>query len=588
MKRLRKTKIICTLGPAVDDVQRMKELLEAGMNVARFNFSHGNHEEQYRRLEMIRRASRETDIPAGLLLDTKGPEIRTGVMADDAKVRLEPEDRITLTTEEVEGHAGRVSVSYHELPEHVEAGRHIFVADGLIDLEVEAVEGTEVRCIVRSGGTLGSRKNVNIPGVRVTLPAITDKDKEDIDFAIRHDLDFIAASFVRKANDVLEIQRLLQQRGSRIHVIAKIEDQEGLDNIRDIARVSAGVMIARGDLGVQLSTEQIPLAQKRIIEICNGRNKPVITATQMLDSMINNSYPTRAELTDVANAIFDGTDAVMLSGETAGGAYPRRATETMHRIAMAVEESPEYERRREKYFTFHESQADVGHAIARAAYVVARDIEARAIVAPTLRGNTPRLLSKFRPNADIIAVTTSEPVFRQLLLPWGIVPVLSEHVTDSELMIQRALQRSLQSGYVSRSDKVVTAAGIPVNSPFPMNTIKVHFLGNVLNRGHKGAGESCSGRIVKATSASEAARVLRGSGDEILLIPTLEPEHRDVLKSVLGVIVEGEMFLSPEEALETNPELVVIAEVPEAVAQFENSQIVSLDGAEKIIYEGLL
>jgi pyruvate kinase len=588
MDRLRKTKIICTLGPAVDDLDRMKGLLRAGMNIARFNFSHGDHAEQAQRLEMIRRASSESGIPVGILLDTKGPEIRTGMMADDAKVHLEPENRITITTDEVEGTAERIGINYTQLPNEVGPGKHIFVADGLIDLEVVSVEGNDVHCVVRSGGTLGSRKNVNIPGVRVSLPAITEKDKQDIQFAIDHGMDFIAASFVRKPSDVTQIQRLLQDQGCDIHVIAKIEDQEGMENIDEIVRVAQGIMVARGDLGVQLSTEQIPLAQKRIIDACNRQNKPVITATQMLDSMIHNSYPTRAETTDVANAIFDGTDAVMLSGETAGGAYPERATETLHHIAMAVEESPEYLKRCEKYFSFHQSSSDIGHAIAKAAYVVSMDIEASAIVAPTLRGNTPRLLSKFRPKANIIAVTTSETAFRQLLLPWGIFPILSEHVTDSELMIQKALQRSLHRGYVERLDKVVTAAGIPVNSPFPMNTIKVHFLGNILNRGHKALGGTCSGRIVKAGTAEEAAAAVKNTGDEILLTRTLEPEHRPVLEALVGVIVEDESYLSPDEVAEANPDIVMISEVPDAVSQFEDSQIVSLDAAEKIIYEGML
>lgn len=588
MDRLRKTKIVCTLGPAVDEIESMKQLLRAGMNIARFNFSHGDHQEQAERLKMIRRASEETDIPVAILLDTKGPEIRTGVMKNDAKLPLEPDDRITITTEEVAGTAQRVGITYKQLPHEVGPGKHIFIADGLIDLEVIEVAGTEVHCVVRSGGTLGSRKNVNIPGVRVSLPALTEKDKSDIDFAVDHDMDFIAASFVRKPSDVAEIQRILQERDSHIHVIAKIEDQEGLDNIEEIIEVSQGIMVARGDLGVQLSTEQIPLAQKRIIEACNKQNKPVITATQMLDSMIRNSYPTRAELTDVANAIFDGSDAVMLSGETASGAYPTRATETLHRIAMAVEESPEYLRKCEKYFSYQQSSPDIGHAIAKAAYVVAGDIEASAIVAPTVRGNTPRLLSKFRPAANIIAVTTSETAYRQLLLPWGIFPILSEHVNDSELMIQKALQRSLHRGYVERLDKVVTAAGIPVNSPFPMNTIKVHFLGNILNRGHKALGHTCSGRIVKAPTLEQARRTLNNTGDEILLTQNLEPEHLPLLESLVGVIVEDESYVSLEEVRDANPGIVLISEVPDAVDKLEDNQIVSLDGGEKIVYEGLL
>jgi pyruvate kinase len=586
--QLRKTKIICTLGPAVDSVESMVGLLRAGMNVARFNFSHGNHEEHRERIARIREAGTRADIPVALMMDTKGPEIRTGPIADDAKIEIARDDRITITTDEVDGTRDRIGITYKQLPHEVGPGKHIFVADGLIDLEVERVEGHNVHCLVRSGGVIGSRKNVNIPGVRVSLPSMTEKDKADIVFAMENGMDYIAASFIRNAGNVTEIQDLIASRDSLIRVIAKIEDLEGLENIDEIIRVSSGVMVARGDLGVQLSTEDIPLAQKRIIEKCNVQNKPVITATQMLDSMIHNPKPTRAELTDVANAIFDGTDAVMLSGETATGKYPLGAVETMHKIAMAVETSDEYRRHCEKYFDLFGDSEDIGHAVAKSAYLVARETGAAAIVAPTLRGNTPRLISKFRPPQSIIAATTSEQAYRQLLLHWGIFPILTEHVQDSDLMIQNALRKALRSGYAKRLDKVVTAAGIPLNSPIPMNTIKVHFLGSILNRGHKGFGKSCSGRVVLAESSEEAALRLQRDGNEILVTRSLDPMHRELLSQVRGVILEETSTLSPEEIREENPEIVYIAEVPHALQTFEPSQIVSLDGEEKIIYEGML
>jgi pyruvate kinase len=347
-------------------------------------------------------------------------------------------------------------------------------------------------------------------------------------------------------------------------------------------------MVARGDLGVQLETEQIPLAQKRIISVCNLQNKPVITATQMLDSMINNPKPTRAELTDVANAIFDGTDAVMLSGETAGGKYPVESIKTLHRIAMEVEGSEEYIQRSSQYFFFHKSSNDIADAITKAAYVVATDVEAAAIVAPSLRGNSPRLLSKYRPTQPVIAVTTSEVVYRQLLLHWGIYPLLTEHVNDSDLMIQNALRLALKRGYVHRNEKVVTAAGIPLNSPIMMNTIKVHFMGNILNRGQRGFGEICSGNIVKARNYEQAKQRLRLNGQEILLIPNLTEEYEPLLRHIRGLVVESKPELNVEDLKSVNPDLVLVSEVRDAYRQFEHNQSISLDGDEKIIYEGYL
>jgi len=584
----RKTRIVATLGPACDDLKTMKSMLQAGINVARFNFSHGDHEEHAERIKKIRQASSETGIPVALMMDTKGPEIRTGIVRGDEDIELRAGDEITLTSEQIEGDGKRLSISYQNLPKEVSPGTHIYIADGIIDLEVREVRETEIYCTVRNGGRFGSRKNVNVPGVKVSLPAITDKDREDILFAVRHELDFIAASFIRKAGDVEEIREILKEYNSPIHLISKIENQEGLDNIDEIIRVSNGIMVARGDLGVQLSVEQIPLAQKRIIEKCIHQNRPVITATQMLDSMIYNPNPTRAELTDVANAIFDGADAVMLSGETASGKFPVRTVETMNRIALAVETSQEYLDKNCRIFEAHRQSTDCGRAIAKAAYLVASEIEARAIVAPTLRGNTPRILSNFRPRQNIIAVTTSQVSYRQLLLFWGIFPLLTEYVQDSELMLQNALRLAMQNGFIKKPDRVVTAAGIPLNSPQPMNSIKIHFLGSILNRGHRGLGGRFSGPIVKADSYEQAARRLKQDGTEILLTRYLSEEHIRLLDKIGGVIIEGNSVLPPDTIRRANPALVAIADVPEAASQFEDNQLVTLEGSEKIIYEGYL
>jgi pyruvate kinase len=587
MKAVRRTKIVCTLGPAVDSDDAVRALLHAGMNVARLNFSHGTHDEHCERIRRVRRVSEQEQIPVALLLDTKGPEIRTGIVANEAGFDIVAGDSIVITTDDIIGSRERISISYKSLPVEMTPGNHIYVADGLIDLEVTKVQGNDVHCRVVSGGTLSSRKNVNIPGVRVSLPAITEKDLEDIRLAIREEIDFIAASFVRRPGNVVEIQKVLRDAGSDIRVIAKIEDQEGLSNIEEIVRVSDGIMVARGDLGVQLAVEEIPLVQKRIISLCNARNKPVITATQMLDSMIHNPRPTRAELTDVANAIFDGTDAVMLSGETATGRYPDRACETLSRIALAVEQSDEYVERSRKSFDFYDSSSDIGSAIAKATFVVATDVHAAAIITPTLRGNTPRILSRYRPVQNIIAVTTTSRVQRQLLLHWGVVPLVAGVVDESETMVQNAIGEALERGYIGPTDKVVTTAGVPLHSPIPMNTIKVHILGNVLNRGQDGVGEKATGRVVRCTDATDARGRLKLNGSEILVTPLLTEDFTGMVPRLRGAVLEDHSEIDHEQLLMMNESIVVISRVPDA-GSLEDGITVTLDGREKIIYEGVM
>jgi pyruvate kinase len=346
-------------------------------------------------------------------------------------------------------------------------------------------------------------------------------------------------------------------------------------------------MVARGDLGVQLAVEEIPLVQKRIISLCNARNKPVITATQMLDSMIHNPRPTRAELTDVANAIFDGTDAVMLSGETATGRYPDRACETLSRIALAVEQSDEYVERSRKSFDFYDSSSDIGSAIAKATFVVATDVHAAAIITPTLRGNTPRILSRYRPVQNIIAVTTTSRVQRQLLLHWGVVPLVAGVVDESETMVQNAIGEALERGYIGPTDKVVTTAGVPLHSPIPMNTIKVHILGNVLNRGQDGVGEKATGRVVRCTDATDARGRLKLNGSEILVTPLLTEDFTGMVPRLRGAVLEDHSEIDHEQLLMMNESIVVISRVPDA-GSLEDGITVTLDGREKIIYEGVM
>ncbi len=585
---MRKTKIVCTLGPSTSDVDVLKQLLSVGMNVARFNMAHGDHDYHAAMASKLREASRAAGIPVALLIDIKGPEIRTGTVPGSGSLRLTAGREIAVTTEDEPCSESSISLTYKDLPEQVGPGKHILIADGLIDLEVLRVEGRLTRCIVRTGGALGSHKNVNIPGIKSRLPAVTEKDVANIGFGVKEDMDYVAASFVRKPEDILEIRKILLDLGSHMHIIAKIEDGEGLANVDEIIRVADGIMIARGDLGVQLPTEEIPLAQKRLILKCHEQNKTVITATQMLDSMISNPRPTRAEATDVANAIFDGTDAVMLSGETASGKYPVPAVETMDRIARASESSPEYESRVSRFLRLDDIGDDIAQAVARSAILVARDIHAAAILTPTLRGNTPKLISKYRPSQIVLAVTPSEAVQRKLLLYWGVVPLIGEVVEDSDDMLNKALQAALDRGYLKNFDRVVIIAGVPVRSPVMLNMIRVHFIGNVLNKGKRGFGGYCAGKIVKVIDALDAELRLKHEGGEILLTKFLTPDFLPLLKGVAGIVIEEDSYLSADQIKAVEPGIVVIAEVPDATNQLEDGLTVSLHGDEFVIYEGVI
>jgi pyruvate kinase len=585
---MRKTKIVCTLGPSTADPGVLVRLIRSGMNVARFNMAHGDREHHAAMIARLREASRTAGEPVALLIDIKGPEVRTGVVAGSGSVTLTQGSEVAIGVDEEPCTSARISITYRDLPDQAVPGMHVLIADGLLDLEVLAVKGAETRCVVRSGGSLGSHKNVNLIGIKSRLPPLTPKDVENLGFAVAQEMDFVAASFVRKPEDILEIRQILLASGSRMHIIAKIEDQEGVSNIDGIIRVADGIMIARGDLGVQLPTEEIPLVQKRIILKCHEQNKAVITATQMLDSMIVNPRPTRAEATDVANAIFDGTDAVMLSGETASGRYPVESVAVMDSIARTVEQSPEYESRVRRFFRLDDIGEDTAQAVTRSAFLVAREIRAAAIIAPTLHGNTPRLISKYRPAQTIIAVTPSEPVQRRLLMYWGIVPLLCDLADSSDAMQNNALTAAMERGLVKTFDKVVMVAGVPVHSPIMLNTIKVLFVGNVLAKGQRGFGGYRSGRIVKVIDALDAELKLKHDHTEILLARFLTPDFLPLLEGLSGIVLEESSYLSPEQIQEMAPGIASIGSVPDAMSVFEDGFTVTLHGEEHVIYEGVI
>lgn len=467
----RQTKIVCTIGPATDSPDMIRRLMEAGMNVARLNFSHGTREQHARAISLIREISARLRLPVAILQDLSGPKTRTGSMASGSAAVLTGGTTFELVGEEIPGDEHRVSVTYFSaLAEKLKPGDRVFLADGSIQLKVIDIDGSGITCEVMTGGELRSRQGINVPGVSLGIPAVTEKDLVDLDFGIDKGVDFVALSFVRQASDLIPVKDAIQRSGSDIPVIAKIEKHEALNNIDEIIDAADGVMIARGDLGIEVPLEQVPVMQKMIINKAGIKGKPVITATQMLESMIQNVRPTRAEVTDVANAIFDGTDAVMLSGETAIGKYPVRAVDMMDRIARSTEEVLPYEE------ILRQRRASIEHtipdAISHAACYTALDIDAKAIICCTQSGYTARMVAKYRPRPTIIAVTPLETTFRRLALLWGVSPLKIGHTENTDDMMERAKAASKEAGMVSAGDAVVITAGVPIGVPGKTNIIK--------------------------------------------------------------------------------------------------------------------
>ena len=456
---MKKTKIICTMGPNTGDRELLKALALNGMDIARFNFSHGDYEEQKGRLDLLKSVREELDIPVAALLDTKGPEIRTGLLKDEKKVTLKEGDTYTLTTRDIVGDEHIGHINYAGLNEDVVPGNKILIDDGLIELEVEKVDGTDIVCRVLNGGELGMRKGVNVPNVKIKLPALTEKDKEDIRFGIEQGFDFIAASFVRNADAIREIRAILDENAANMGIIAKIENAEGIENIDEIIEESDGIMVARGDMGVEIPPEQVPYIQKLIIRKCNAACKPVITATQMLDSMIRNPRPTRAEVTDVANAVYDGTDAVMLSGETAMGKYPLEALKMMAHSVEDSESHLDYSYYRQRRIT-RENEQNISNAVCYSSVATAHNLKAKAIVAPSISGFTTRMLSKWRPNTMIIGLSPSMAAVRQMQIYWGVKPFHARRADSTDVLIASSLELLKEKGIIENGDVVVATAGV--------------------------------------------------------------------------------------------------------------------------------
>lgn len=554
------------------------------MNVARLNFSHGSHEEHATRIERIREAAAKTGKIVGILLDTKGPEIRTHKMENDS-IELVTGQDIAISMTEVVGTSEKFSITYGQLIEDVQVGSIILLDDGLIELRVKSIDKVNglIHTFVENAGTLKTKKGVNVPGVSVQLPGITEKDAQDILFGIEQGVDFVAASFVRRASDVMEIRSLLEQNGgSHIQIIPKIENQEGVDNIDEIILVSDGLMVARGDLGVEIPAEEVPLVQKSLIEKCNSAGKPVITATQMLDSMQRNPRPTRAEASDVANAIFDGTDAIMLSGETAAGIYPVESVETMHRIAMTTEDALNYKqivstRRKEK-------ESNMTEAIGQAVAYTALNLKVKAIIAPTESGHTAKMISKYRPGAPIIAVTSSDIPSRKLTLVWGVQPIVGTKVHSTDELLENAVEESLKHHYVKHGDLVVITAGVPVGQAGTTNLMKVHLIGDSIAQG-QGIGKSVAFGNTLVVKNSEEALAYDTAGKIIVTIGT-DREMMPAIEKCAGIITEEGGLTSHAAVVGLSLGIPVIVGVKDATSLIKNNYDITIDAASGIIYDG--
>ena len=579
---MRKTKIVCTLGPATDDENVLRQLMLEGMSVARMNFSHGSHEEQKKRLDMVKKLRKELGLPVAALLDTKGPEIRIGDI-EGGKVELKKGQTFVLTTEDIVGNAEIVSITYKQLYKDVKPGDSILIDDGLIGMEVQKIDGEEIVCQVKNGGFISNHKGVNVPGVELKMPFVSQKDYEDIVFAAEQDYDFIAASFTRTADDILEIRKILEEKGGQyIHIIAKIENMQGVENCEEILRVADGIMIARGDMGVEIPLEEVPVIQKKLIRMALKASKPVITATQMLDSMIKNPRPTRAETSDVANAIYQGTGAIMLSGETAAGAYPIEAVCTMARIAERTEKDIDYSREFKPRRLAE--RPDVTNAISHATCTTAMDLNAAAIVAVTKSGRTVGRIAKYRPSCPIIGCATHSRVCRQLSLMWGVIPVEMQEEETADDLFDHAVKLSEDKKLISRGDLVVITAGVPLGLSGTTNMLKVQVAGNTLLTGRGCNALKASGNICVCNSADDLAKNFR-PGD-IVVVSATNNDMMPQLKDAAGIITEqGDRY--PHAAIVGIAlDIPVITEAKNATRILKSGTFVTMDSEQGLVYSG--
>ncbi|EHR91211.1 MULTISPECIES: pyruvate kinase [Staphylococcus] len=581
---MRKTKIVCTIGPASESEEMLEKLMNAGMNVARLNFSHGSHEEHKARIDSIRKVSKKLGKTIGILLDTKGPEIRTHDMKDGLIV-LEKGKEVIVSMSQVEGTPEKFSVTYEDLINDVQIGSYILLDDGLVELQVKDIDKDkgEVKCDILNTGELKNKKGVNLPGVKVNLPGITDKDAADIKFGIKEDIDYIAASFVRRPSDVLDIHEILEQENNdNITIFPKIENQEGIDNIEEILEVSDGLMVARGDMGVEIPPESVPIVQKDLIRKCNKLGKPVITATQMLDSMQRNPRATRAEASDVANAIYDGTDAVMLSGETAAGQYPEEAVKTMRNIAISAEAAQDYKKLLSDRTKLVETS--LVNAIGVSVAHTALNLNVKAIVAATESGSTAITISKYRPHSDIIAVTPSEHTARQLALVWGAYPVVKKGRKTTDDLLNNAVATAVATEKVGNGDLIIITAGVPTGEKGTTNMMKLHLVGDEIAKGQGVGRGSTTGKTVISKTASD----LEGKdlSQSIIVTNSIDESYVPYVEKAAGLITEENGITSPSAIVGLEQGIPTIIGVENATKELKNDLLVTVDANQGRIFEG--
>lgn len=582
---MRKTKIVCTLGPATNDVEMMKQLIQNGMDAARINFSHGTYETHAETIAKLKQAREELNAPIPLILDTKGPEIRVKTFKED-KVRLEEDATFTLTTREVEGDVNIVSVTYADLPKDVHRGSRILIDDGLIELKVEDITETDVVCKVVNGGVVKSRKGVNLPGVEVNLPSLMEKDIEDLKFGVENGFDIVAASFIRSAEDVLKIRRVLEENGGgQMHIISKIENQQGVENIDKILEASDGIMVARGDLGVEIPPEEVPLVQKILIAKANRIGKPVITATQMLESMVHSPRPTRAEANDVANAIFDGSDAIMLSGETAAGAYPLEAVATMARIALKAESAVDYAAKLAN--TTEPARVNITNAISMAACATAAELKTAAITTVTKSGFTARMISRYRPVCPLIASTSDETVWRQMNLIWGCKPMLYTGELPRGGVFDTALEIAVKSGLLKNGDTVVSALGMPLGFSGATNTLRVDIVGDVLCKG-KGVGTKRATGTARVITARDGVERTFHQGD-ILVTTATDSSFMPYIRKAAAIVVGplDQNVNSHAEVAGMALDIPVIVCNAKVVDFIPAHSLITVDAEKGFVYKGI-
>lgn len=581
---MKRTKIVATIGPATESKEVLKQLFEEGVNVCRLNFSHGTHEEHQVKIDRIKEVREEMGLPIAIMLDTKGPEIRLGTFKDSKEVRLESGDNYTLTSRDIQGDENIASISYADLPKDISIGSRILIDDGLVGLRVLSKTETDIYTEVENGGVISQRKGVNAPGVDLKLPLLNDKDKSDILFGVKNDIDFIAASFVRTKEDVLEIRKVLEDAGNYdIKIISKIESEQGLENLDEILAVSDGIMVARGDLGVEIPTERVPLAQKEMIKKCNLAGKSVITATQMLDSMMRNPRPTRAEANDVANAVLDGTSAVMLSGETASGKYPLNAVKVMREIVEVTEQSIDYKELLEKQIS--EISTSVTNAIGKSTCTIAQDLDAKAIITATTSGSTTRAISKFRPKSLIIAATTSERVRRQLALTWGAVSILVPALTTTDEVFKNSIDRVVEEKLVEEGDTVVITAGVPVGLAGSTNLIKVQTITKILTGGTGIGKEAVTGRAVVVNSVADLINnFIEG---DILVVSNTDKEIISYVEHSKGIVAEAAGYTSHAAITGISLGIPTLVGADGALTKISTGDIITLDPTDGTVRKGI-